>query len=544
MFIILAGVLGGLGLFLYGMNTMGNGLQKAAGNRMKQMVGAVTTNKYIGVAVGALVTMLIQSSSATTVMVVGFVNAGLMSLNQAIGVIMGANIGTTITAQLVAFKLTDIAPFVIAIGVVIQLASKKRKTQEIAEVLIGFGILFLGMKTMTSVLEPLSGTPAFEQIITGLSNPIMGIFVGFAITAIVQSSSATTGLLLAIASTGAMDLSAALPILFGQNIGTCVTAMIASIGASRSARRAALMHLLFNLLGTAISMGLLYTLPVTEWITSLSVGDVPRQIANAHSIFKIANTLILLPFASLFVKAVEVIVPILDNEYQFEIVKYLDRRIISKTPEIALDLAAKEVMRMGKLVRENLKMSMDAVKDKDVDKIHLVLKNEVIINGLNQDISTYLIDLSKQNGSDASLDRIQRLLKLLDAVTEIERVGDHAENISEMAQYRIDYDVSFSERTQEELNEIYEMVFMNYQTSLKAIQTLDPSLKKKVEVVEEQVDQLEEQYRKVKVRHLSAGKCEPRAGIVFLELISSLERISDHSMNIAELVDDNKHTIV
>lgn len=540
MFSILAGVLGGLGLFLFGMNMMGNGLQKAAGNRLKQMIGALTTNKYIGVVVGALVTMLIQSSSATTVMVVGFVNAGLMSLYQAIGVIMGANIGTTVTAQLVAFKLTDIAPFVIAAGVALQLASKKRKHQEIAEVLIGFGILFLGMKTMSSVLKPLSHTPAFEQMITGLSNPFMGIVVGFVITAIVQSSSATTGLLLAIASTGVLGLEAAFPILFGQNIGTCVTAMISSVGASRTARRAAIMHLLFNIIGTAVFMILLYALPIVEWITSLSAGDVQRQIANAHSLFNITNTLLLLPFSALFVKAVERIIPVREDEYQFKIVKYLDRRIISETPEIALGLAGKEVLRMGKIVRENLGTAMEAVREADAEKIRLVLENEKIINNLNHDITTYLIELSQQDVSDHSQVRIQALMN---AITDIERVGDHAENIAELAQYRIDNEVSFSETAQKELKHIYDMVFMTYRTSLDAIKTVDRSLMEQVEVVEAQVDQLEKEYRKAHISRLNKGTCEPKAGIIFLELISNLERISDHAMNIASLVDESEHTV-
>jgi len=540
MFSILAGVLGGLGLFLFGMNMMGNGLQKAAGNRLKQMIGALTTNKYIGVVVGALVTMLIQSSSATTVMVVGFVNAGLMSLYQAIGVIMGANIGTTVTAQLVAFKLTDIAPFVIAAGVALQLASKKRKHQEIAEVLIGFGILFLGMKTMSSVLKPLSHTPAFEQMITGLSNPFMGIVVGFVITAIVQSSSATTGLLLAIASTGVLGLEAAFPILFGQNIGTCVTAMISSVGASRTARRAAMMHLLFNIIGTAVFMVLLYALPIVEWITSLSAGDVQRQIANAHSLFNITNTLLLLPFSALFVKAAERIIPVREDEYQFKIVKYLDRRIISETPEIALGLAGKEVLRMGKIVRENLITAMEAVQEADSEKIRLVLENEKIINNLNHDITTYLIELSQQDVSDHSQVRIQ---SLMNAITDIERVGDHAENIGELAQYRIDNEVSFSETAQKELKHIYDMVFMTYRTSLDAIKTVDRSLMEQVEVVEAQVDQLEKEYRKAHISRLNKGTCEPKAGIIFLELISNLERISDHAMNIASLVDESEHTV-
>jgi len=540
MFTILAGVLGGLGLFLFGMNMMGNGLQKAAGNRLKQMIGALTTNKYIGVVVGAIVTMLVQSSSATTVMVVGFVNAGLMSLYQAIGVIMGANIGTTITAQLVAFKLTDIAPFVIAAGVALQLASKKRKHQEIAEVLIGFGILFLGMKTMSSVLKPLSHTPAFENMIVSLSNPFMGILVGFVITAIVQSSSATTGLLLAIASTGVLGLDAAFPILFGQNIGTCVTAMISSVGASRTARRAAMMHLLFNLAGTAIFMIFLYTLPIVDWITSLSVGDVQRQIANAHSLFNITNTLLLLPFSALFVKAVERIIPVKEDEFEFKIVKYLDRRIISETPEIAIGLAGKEVLRMGKIVRENLATAMEAVQEADAEKIRLVVENEKVINNLNHDITTYLIDLSRQDVSNQSQVRIQALMN---AITDIERVGDHAENISELAQYRIDNEVSFSETAQKELKHIYDMVFMTYRTSLDAIKTVDRSLMEQVEVVEAQVDQLEKEYRKAHISRLNKGLCEPRAGIIFLELISNLERVSDHAMNIAALVDESDYTV-
>lgn len=540
MFTILAGVLGGLGLFLFGMNMMGNGLQKAAGNRLKQMIGALTTNKYIGVVVGAVVTMLVQSSSATTVMVVGFVNAGLMSLYQAIGVIMGANIGTTITAQLVAFKLTDIAPFVIAAGVALQLASKKRSHQELAEVLIGFGILFLGMKTMSSVLKPLSHTPAFENMITSLSNPFMGILVGFVITAIVQSSSATTGLLLAIASTGVLGLGAAFPILFGQNIGTCVTAMISSVGASRTARRAAMMHLLFNLAGTAIFMIFLYTLPIVDWITSLSVGDVQRQIANAHSLFNITNTLLLLPFSALFVKAVERIIPVKEDEFEFKIVKYLDRRIISETPEIAIGLAGKEVLRMGKIVRENLATAMEAVQEADAEKIRLVVENEKVINNLNHDITTYLIDLSRQDVSNQSQVRIQALMN---AITDIERVGDHAENISELAQYRIDHEVSFSETAQKELKHIYDMVFMTYRTSLDAIKTVDRSLMEQVEVVEAQVDQLEKEYRKAHISRLNKGLCEPRAGIIFLELISNLERVSDHAMNIAALVDESDYTV-
>ncbi|BES65750.1 Na/Pi cotransporter family protein [Gottschalkiaceae bacterium SANA] len=540
MFSILAGVLGGLGLFLFGMNMMGNGLQKAAGNRLKQMIGALTTNKYIGVVVGAVVTMLIQSSSATTVMVVGFVNAGLMSLYQAIGVIMGANIGTTITAQLVAFKLTDIAPFVIAIGVAMQLASKKRQNQEIAEVLIGFGILFLGMATMSSVLKPLSSTPAFTQMITSLSNPFMGILVGFVITAIVQSSSATTGILLAVASTGVLGLDAAFPILFGQNIGTTVTAMISSVGASRTARRAALMHLLFNIIGTILFMVLLYVLPITEWITSLSVGDVQRQIANAHTLFNVANTLLLLPFSVLFVKAAERLIPIRDDEYQFKTVKYLDRRIIEETPEIALGLAGKEVLRMGKIVRDNLGLSVEAVQEANAEKISLVLENEKTINNLNHDITTYLIDLSRQSVSDQSQIRIQALMN---AITDIERVGDHAENIAELAQYRIDYEVNFSESAQKELKHIYDMVFMTYRTSLDAIKTVDRSLMEQVEIVEAQVDQLEKEYRKAHISRLNKGTCEPRAGIIFLEIISNLERVSDHAMNIASLVDDNEHTV-
>ena len=306
-------VLGGLGLFLYGMNIMGSGLQRVAGNKLKKLIEVLTNNRFMGVLVGAIVTMVIQSSSATTVMVIGFVNAGIMNLSQAVGIIMGANLGTTITAQLIAFNLTDYAPLAVAIGVAIWITTSKKKTKTIAEVIIGFGILFIGMDMMSTGLKPLANSPAFSEIILKLNNPFLAMLVGVALTTIVQSSSASIGLIQALASQGLLGINIAFPILFGENIGTTTTALISSVGANKTAKKAALIHFLFNLVGTIIFMTVLRR-PVGLIVEAMSPGQVSRQIANAHTLFNLINILIQLPFANLLVRAVEWLVPGEDKE--------------------------------------------------------------------------------------------------------------------------------------------------------------------------------------------------------------------------------------
>ena len=416
-------VLGGLGLFLYGMNLMGTGLQKAAGEKLKKLIEVLTNNRLMGVIVGTLVTMVVQSSSATTVMVIGFVNAGLMSLYQAVGVIMGANIGTTITAQLIAFNLTDYAPLAVAIGVGIWIATSKKKAKNMAEILIGFGILFIGMDMMGSGLKPLADLPAFSNIMVSLENPVLAMLVGLGLTTIVQSSSASIGLLQALAGQGLLNINVAFPILFGDNIGTTTTAMISSVGANKTAKRAAIIHFLFNLVGTIIFMTVLKT-PIQNIVTKLSPNDVQRQIANAHTLFNLINVLIQLPFAGLLVKAAKAIVPG-DDKLEGQEAKFLDFRII-ETPSIALGQVRKEIARMGSYVENNLGKARRAFVEGKYDEIEPALEQEQKINKLQREITDYLVRLSNAPLSDEEHNQVN---VFFNNINDIERVGDHAENI-------------------------------------------------------------------------------------------------------------------
>lgn len=523
---IAIGVLGGLGLFLYGMNLMGAGLQKVAGEKLKGLIEMLTKNRVMGVFVGAVVTMIVQSSSATTVMVVGFVNAGMMKLTQAIGVIMGANIGTTITAQLIAFKLTDIAPLAMALGVGIWLFSSKKKTKEVAEVLIGFAILFIGMDFMSGALKPLREYEGFRAMMANLNNPALGILVGFAVTVIVQSSSASMGLLLALASQGLVTIDIALPILFGENIGTCVTALLASIGASKTAKRAAIMHLLFNIFGTLIFM-IVLRYPIEWLVVKLSPTDVQRQIANAHTFFNISNVLIQLPFAGFIVLAAKKIIPGEDDEITG--LKYLDDRIM-ETPTIAVNQASKEVLRMGKMAKDNLRTSIEAFITKDEKLTHKVFEEEKKINQLEKDITEYLVKLYNESLSD---EQNAIVSTLFNTINDLERVGDHADNLAELAQYRIDNKFWFTDQALEELKIMFDKVEHSFTESLLAFKTADPTIAKRVIEYERDIDRLEKEYRANHIQRLNEAACHPSSGIVFLDVISNLERVADHSSNIA-----------
>ena len=532
-FKIFAGVIGGLALFIYGMNLMGKGLQKIAGKGLKRIIEALTRNKYLGVLLGALVTMIIQSSSATTVMVVGFVNASLMTLNQAIGVIMGANIGTTVTAQLVAFKLTTVAPLVVATGVVLHIVSKRRRYVDIAEVLIGFGILFIGMGTMSSVLGPLVATPFFKGLLLNLEDPIMGVVVGFVMTVSIQSSSATIGLLIAVASSGAIGLNIALPILFGDNIGTCVTALLSSIGANRTAKRAALAHLLFNVVGTIVFIFLIYASPLIFWIERLNIGHIERQIANAHTIFNIMNTLILLPFAGAFGYAVTKILPVKESERKFSPSRYLDSRIIEETPSIAVGLAIKEGLEMGKLVGSNVILAKEALFEKSMQKIQEVSRQEEIIDNVTHSLTQLLIELSNQ---ELSGEQKAKVSGVLSALSRLERIGDLAEEISETAEYAIDNRVEFTPAAITELEIMFNAVSKGLDLALEALRTESQELVVESDRIEDEIDAMERTYRKKHIERLNARLCSTKSGIVFLDLIGYLERMSDHSRKMAALV--------
>ncbi len=533
---IVINLLGGLGLFLYGMNLMAEGLQKAAGDKLKGIVGKLTSNTVMGVLVGIVVTAIIQSSSATTVMVVGFVNAGIMNLTQALGVIMGANIGTTVTAQIISFKLEFIAPIALGIGIIFYLFTKKERTKEIASMLLGFGILFTGMDFMKDAVSPLSQYQGFRDALIYFGNhQVLGVLAGFAITGIIQSSAASMGMLIALASQGLVPLNAALPILYGDNIGTCVTSLLSSIGASRNAKRAATMHLTFNVIGTIIFM-LILNYPIVAFVKWLDPTDAARQIANAHSIFNVVNVLILLPFAKYIVKLVLKIMPITEGENEsIAKTKYLDERII-QTPPIALANTLKEVKRMGQKAEKALESSMDSLLNKSAQSIEETAKYEETVNTLQREILSYLLKLSKSPLNDEERYQVDLLFN---TVNDIERVSDHAENISELAQIAIDKDLDFSDKAKEEIQSMYSKSKENFQNSLKCIEQKNKAMIKNIYNVEDEVDALEKLYKKLHIERLNDGKCSIDSGVLFIDLITNLERVSDHACNIAKRIEIN-----
>lgn len=529
-------LLGGLGLFLYGMNLMAEGLQKSAGDKLKKIVEKLTSNTVMGVLVGTVVTAIIQSSSAATVMVVGFVNAGIMSLSQAIGVIMGANIGTTVTAQLVSFKLEAIAPVALGIGIILYLFSKKEKTKELATILLGFGILFTGMEFMKDAVKPLAEYEGFRRALIYFGeHQFLGIIAGFAITGIIQSSSASMGMLIALASQGLIPLSSALPILYGDNIGTCVTSLLSSIGASRNAKRAATMHLTFNVIGTLIFV-LILNYPISALVKWLDPTDAARQIANAHTIFNVVNVLILLPFAKYIVKIVLKIMPITEEESEATAAtKYLDERII-QTPSIALGNTVKEVSRMGQKANKALEYSMNSLINKSMTDVEKTEKYEEHVNMLQKEILNYLLKLSKSPLNDEERNKVDLLFN---TVNDIERVSDHAENISELSRLAIEKDLQFSDTALEEMNNIYSKAKENFNVALKGLESYDKSIISKVYEIEDEVDALDKLYRKKHIERLNNGKCTIDSGVLFLDLLTNLERISDHSCNIVNNVETN-----
>lgn len=530
---IVISLIGGLGLFLYGMSLMGEGLQKSAGDKLKKIIELLTSNVVMGVLVGTVVTGIIQSSSATTVMVVGFVNAGIMNLSQAIGVIMGANIGTTVTAQLVSFNLEGIAPIALGIGILFYLFTSNQKTKHLSEILIGFGILFTGMEFMKDAVAPLAEYKAFTDALLYFSkNPVLGILAGFSITGIVQSSSASMGMLIALASQGILPLSSALPILYGDNIGTCVTSLLSSVGASRNARRAAVMHLSFNVIGTIIFM-LVLNKPISAIVTHFDPTDTARQIANAHTLFNLTNVIILLPFSKYIVKLANRLIPI--KETESEIVnntKYLDERMFS-TPSIALGNTVQEVVRMGHKATNSLEHSIAGFLNKSNEDINKAFESEKVVNKLQKDILNYLLKLSKEPLRD---DERFRTDLLFNTVNDIERVSDHAENIAELAMSVKEMNISFSDSAIREIYEIYNKTITNFKDALIVLDVKDFELANKVLEVENEVNYLEKTFRNSHMIRLNNGSCTIDAGVLYLDLLTNLERISDHSTNIVKQV--------
>ena len=525
-------LIGGLGMFLYGMNVMGDGLQKAAGEKLKKIIEMLTTNRIMGVLVGTLVTAIIQSSSATTVMTIGFVNAGIMSLQHAVGDIMGANIGTTVTAQLVSFNIEKYAPIAIGIGMVFWFFTKKKNIKNISEILIGFGILFVGMNFMKEAAAPVSEMSQVHDAMLYLSkNPVLGILAGFLITGTIQSSSASIGILIVLASQGLLPITAALPVLYGDNIGTCVTSLLSTIGASRNARRAAIMHLCFNVIGTLLFI-IVLSKPIIALVTSIDPTNVPRQIANAHTLFNVVNVIVLLPFSTYLVKLATKLVPYTEDEdlENIHTTKFLDERIL-ETPSIALSNTVDEVIRMASRSTRALNSAYDAVKTFSHEKREKTFEYERMINTLQLDITNYLFALSNRNLSD--IERIKADV-LFHIVNDIERVGDHADNIAEISQFMEDKKVIFTEDARNELDTIFELASKNFYDSITALKTSDFELAATITEREREINILEQNARNSHMARLHAGTCSVEAGIYFLDIISNLERISDHSINITE----------
>ena len=531
---ILLGLFSGLALFLFGMEFMGDGLENAAGSRLKSFFDKAITNPLKGALVGTIVTAIIQSSSATTVMVVGFVNAGLMSLYQAVGVIMGANIGTTITGQLITFKIDDYIPLFIIIGAALILFKKQEKRKEIGKIIFGFGLLFMGLSQMKDAMSPIAQTTFFQDLILTLEgNMFLGILVGAAMTAVVQSSSASTAILLSLAATGAISLQVAIPILFGNNIGTCVTALLSSLNANKVAKKAAFIHLSFNLIGTLIFLPLINIL---SQVVMYMGGDIDKQIANAHTIFNIVNAIILLPFAGVFVKLANLALK--DKEGEKPTINRLDRRFL-ETPAIAFEQAFQESLTMYDLAKENLTLSTNALIDGKVKNLKKIFENESEINRLERELSTFLVSISSHDITEVDTNRIASMIKI---ISDIERIGDHSKNIAELAEEVSTSKLTFTSDALEELRLMYNYTIESINSSYASYKNNNRQKANDTMIFEENIDRLEELLRDKHIQRLSQNKCNAHSGAVFLDAISNFERIGDHSINIAEYVlslDDN-----
>lgn len=525
---ILLGLFSGLALFLFGMEFMGDGLENAAGSRLKSFFDKAITNPLKGALVGTIVTAIIQSSSATTVMVVGFVNAGLMSLYQAVGVIMGANIGTTITGQLITFKIDDYIPLFIIIGAALILFMKQEKRKEIGKIIFGFGLLFMGLSAMKDAMSPIAETTFFQDLILALEgNMFLGILVGAAMTAVVQSSSASTAILLSLAATGAISLQVAIPILFGNNIGTCVTALLSSLNANKVAKKAAFIHLSFNLIGTLIFLPLINIL---SQVVVYMGGDIDKQIANAHTIFNVVNAIILLPFSGVFVKLANLALK--DKKGEQPTINRLDRRFL-ETPAIAFEQAFQESLTMYDLAKENLTLATNALIDGKATDFKKVYENESEINRLERDLSTFLVSISSHDITEVDTNRITSMIKI---VSDIERIGDHSKNIAELAEEVSTSKLKFTNDALEELKLMYNYTLESINSSYASYKNNNREKANDTVIFEENIDRLEELLRDKHIQRLSQNKCNAHSGAVFLDAISNFERIGDHSINIAEYI--------
>ena len=524
---------GGLGLFLFGMELMSDSIEKVAGARLRRILEIFTTNRFMGMIVGIIFTGIIQSSSACTVMVVSFVNSGLMNLYQAAGVILGANIGTTITSQLVSFNLSKIAPLILLVGVVVMMFTKKEKVRKVAEVVVGFGILFVGLSTMSQAMANMKNEPQVVNLLMSLKNPFLATLMGFALTAIIQSSSVTVSIVLLLANQDLLPLPITLYIILGCNIGACATAMLASMTGKKDAKRAALIHLLFNIIGTVIIYIALFVAgdQIVELIKSISA-DNGRFVANAHTLIKIAQVIMLFPFTGWLVKMTYLIVPGEDQKVGYREsyqLKYIGDKVVFN-PATAVVEVIKELERMASLAEENLNRAMNALitlVEEDIEEVYEVEKN---INFLNHAITDYLV---KINQTTLPIEDLNSLGALFHVVNDIERIGDHAENVADAARQRKEEGVSISKEAQKELGDMLEMVNKIIRYAVEMFAKSDESHMQEIVTLEDQVDEKERELQKKHVERLTKGECSPEAGMIFSDIVSGLERVADHATNIA-----------
>ena len=523
---LILNLLGGLGLFLFGMNFMSQGLQKAAGARLRSILEAMTKNKIVAVLFGALFTAIIQSSGATTVMVVSFVNAEIMTLAQSVGIIFGANIGTTITSQLVAFNLTGVAPFILFVGAVFIMFGKKPMVKKIGEVILGFGALFMGISMMKDAMTDLRDYQAVLDVLGSMDNPVVGILFGTAITVIVQSSSVTVSILLLMASQGLIDLSVCFYVILGCNIGSCTPAVLASLDAKKEAKRAAMIHVMFNVLGMVV-IGILLAFGMEyfeNFILHISGSDVGRCVANADTFFKIFQTLIFLPLSAQFVLLTRRIIPGEDQqqkEYQFQ---YIGKQTIF-SPSTAVVETTQEIERMGGLARENMTLAMEAFFDGDQEKISRVYE-----------ITDYLV---KINQLQLPVVDAKRIGGLFHVVSDIERIGDHAENIADAAVKSAEESLEFTKKGQKEIKEMHHKTMSIFEKSMEMFTTMDKKNLSYIMELENSIDLMERELQQNHVKRMAKGKCSPMTGILFTDLVTSLERVADHATNIAFSILEN-----
>lgn len=529
-------LLGGLGLFLYGMQMMSGGLEAAAGNRMKQILEKLTANRFLGVIVGAGITAVIQSSSATTVMVVGFVNSGMMTLRQAVWIIMGANIGTTITGQLIALDVGVIAPLLAFIGVLMVVFIKKLKVQHYGQIVAGLGILFIGMGMMSDSMVPLRNSQAFVDLMTKFSNPLLGILAGAVFTAVIQSSSASVGILQALAVSGVIGLDNAVFVLFGQNIGTCITAVLAAVGTTRNAKRATVIHLIFNVFGTILFTLICITFPLTSFVEGLTPGNPPAQIANMHTLFNIVTTLILLPFGTRLASLAEKILPERPGEtsgaYALEFMKNNDYHgeLSIGASAIAINSVRNELVRMADMAKENVNASFRSILECRPELVKQVEEREEYVDYLNQEITKGISRMIVNEANDKDSELISALFKV---TGNIERISDHAMNLAGYAKLMEKLGISLSKSASAEVEQMHR-ISLEAMNTLSCIQEEPEALYSRIEDLEQKIDDMTAMFRKSQISRLRDGKCNEEACVIYSEMLTDFERIGDHILNIGQ----------